>query len=144
MATKRHYTIDNTNKLVNAVVVDLTERDKKEIKNYIDLGYTLVPQDRPKKPKLTKEQETEKRKANPFSEINIQAFLKENGTKAQQDKYWEIYKEQARDSKTKMPLVYKTSKEGKFTEGEPRTKGHIATIGWFKKEFPNYPGESKK
>lgn len=140
MAVKKHYTVDNTSKLVKAIIADLTEKEKKEVKNYMDLGYTLIPEERPKKKQLTEEEKAK----NPFSEKNIQAFLKENGTKAQIDNYWKIYNEQAIDHKTGMPLVYKTnSKNGKFKKGEPRTKGHIATIVWFKKEFPKYEEEFK-
>lgn len=139
MAQKKHYTIDNDNRLVKAIVVDLTEKEKKEVKNYIDLGYTLYAEDRPKKKKLTDEEKAK----NPFSEKNIQAFLKQNGTQEQQKEYWRLYKEQATDKKTGLPAVYKTdSKKNsatQFKKGDPKPKGHIATLQWFKNEFPNYP-----
>lgn len=149
MAFKKHYTIDNDYKQVKAIVADITEREKKEIKNYIDLGYTLIPQDRPKKKKQTEEE----KKANPFSQKNIQNYLENNATKEQQKQYWNIYNEQAIDKKTQQPAVYKTdSKEEKdkagniiyekgqkFKKGDPKPKGHIATLQWFKIEFPDYP-----
>ena len=139
MPGKKHYTIDNANKIVKAIIVDLTEREKKEIKNYIDLGYILSAEEKPKKIKPTAEEQAK----NPFSEKNIQAFLKENGTKAQQEKYWEIYNEQAIDKKTGLPAVYKTDSKPtstkKFKKGDAKPKGHIATLQWFKNTFPTYP-----
>lgn len=139
MAHKKHYTIDNENKIVRAIIVDLTEKEKKEIRNYLDLGYTLSEVEKPKKQKAT-EEEKEK---NPFSEKNIQAFLKDNATKQQQEAYWELYNEQAKDKATGKPAVYKTdSKKGSakvFKKGDPKPKGHIATLQWFKQTFKDYP-----
>ena len=138
MATKKHYVVDDTNKIIRAVIVDLTEKEKKEIKNYLDLGYTLVAVEKPKKERPTEEEQAK----NPFSEKNIQAFLKEKATKEQQDEYWKLYKEQANDKKTGLPAVYKTdskpNSKNKFKKGEPKPKGHIATLQWFKTTFPNY------
>lgn len=142
MALKKHYEIDNNRRLVKAIIVSLTEREKKEIKNYIDLGYNLVPLEKEKKPKLTEEEKQKQKKENPFSEQNIQAFLKKNASEEQQKEYWKLYNTQGKDSKTGLPLVYKTdSKENsrvKFKKGDPRPKGHIATLQWFKKTFPEY------
>ena len=149
MAQKKHYTIDNDNKLVKAIVIDLTEKEKKEVKNYIDLGYNLVPQERPKRIILDKEerekrnkQKEEEKKKNKFSEMNVQAFLKQKATQEQQKEYWKLYNEQAKDKKTGLPAVYKTdSKENsttQFKKGDPKPKGHIATLQWFKTTFPDY------
>ena len=153
MAKKtQHYTVDNKNKIVRAYIARLTEKEKKEIKNYLDLGYTLIAEEEPVKRTLTKEEREEEQKQkekeqkeNPFSEINIQKFLKEKATQEQQKNYWELYNEQAKDKKTNLPAVYKTdskkNSKKQFKAGDPKPKGHIATLQWFKTEFPNYPAE---
>ena len=57
MAKKtQHYTVDNKNKIVRAYIARLTEKEKKEIKNYLDLGYTLIAEEEPVKRTLTKEE----------------------------------------------------------------------------------------
>ena len=63
----------------------------------------------------------------------IQEWLKENGTKEQQAKYWELFN--AVVMKDDKPVLYKTGEKA----GEPKVKGHIATLSWFKETFPKYP-----
>lgn len=136
MAVK-HYEVDNINHIVKAVVVKLSEKELKEIKNYVALGYTLVNIEPPKKKKVTEED----KKNNPFSEQNVKKYLEEHGTEKQKADYYKIYNTQAKDKKTNMPAVYKTNSKDqqKFKAGDPKPKGHIATLQWFKNEFPNYP-----
>ena len=141
-----HYTIDNDKLTVNAVVELLNDKEMKLVKKYVALGFKLVPVAKAKPQKRTAEEKAEeeaekarKQAENPFSEVNVKKFLEENGTAAQKKEYYRIYNEQAKD-KNGNPVFYKTdSKEGKFKKDEPKKKGHIATISWFKKEFPDYP-----
>lgn len=134
MAEKKEpYRIDNENKIVYAIVERLKGKSLQRVKNLIALGYALVPEEPPKKAK---------KEASLLTEKNIQAFLKEKGTKEQQNKYWELYNEQAKDQKTGLPAVYKTDStaksKGTFKKGEPKPKGHVATLAWFKNTFPNH------
>ena len=139
----KNYTINYETKVIEADISKLTTREKKEINNHLDLKFTLVPRVKVET-KKSKEEEEAERIANPFSEINVQKYLEKNASQKQKEKYWEKYNEQAKDSKTKMPLYYKKdTPDGKHKAGEPRVKAHIATLGWFKKEFPNYEEEFK-
>lgn len=132
---KKHYEVNNTTKQVFVDMVKVTEAEKKVIKNYLDLGYVSVAIEKPKTKKATEEE----KKANPFSEQNIQSFLKSKGTAEQNKKYWDLYNQQAKDKVTKQPTFYKTnSKDGRFKAGDPKPVGHIGTLRWFKAEFPNY------
>lgn len=150
----------------NKVIVkleQLTDKDMAAVKNAVALGLELVPYVKPKKePKDTNSKLTAEA---------VQKYLKEHGTKEQQNKYWEIYNEQATNEEGN-PLFYKNNvyktetietgdldengKPKKTTQrvkdengkniilhkkGEPRKKGHIATLYWFKKEFKEYPNK---
>ena len=142
MASKKHYKINRKANTIEAVISELNEKDIKDIKICTQLGMTFIPIEPEPKIKLTKEEQEKKRKENPFSEINVQNYLKEYATPKQQKAYFDIYNQQARDGKTKEPLFYKNdSADGKHKEGEPKVKGHIAGLSWFKKEFPNYKKE---
>lgn len=112
-----NYTIEGKN--VVAKVSQLTEKELKSVKNYLALGYTLVEYKKPKK---------EPKEA--FKAATIQEWLKENATKAQQEEYWERFNSPVIDKDTKQPKVKKN--------GEPRIRGHVATLAWFKKTFPKY------
>lgn len=143
--SKAHYEVDATNRIIRAIVARLTDKELKEIKNYVTLGFQLVPVEEEKKKRATEEEKAN----NPFSEMNVRKFLEEKGTKAQQKKYNELYNEQATDKKTGLPAVYKNDspankkqgleKGAKFKKGDKKPKGHIATLAWFKTEFPDYP-----
>ena len=145
---QKHYTIDNEKQNVYVVMELVNDKELKLVKKYIKLGYTLIPVEKEKRIYKTKEQKQaeEKEKAElaakkPFSEVNVQTYLEENGTAAQKKKYYEMYNEQAHD-KNGNPVYYKTdSPDGKFKKGEPKKKGHIATLSWFKEEFPKYKEE---
>ena len=112
------YTRGNT---IYANIPALTERELKTVKNYRELGYKLVP---------IKEKKEEKPKDSKFTAKAIQAFLEEKGTKEQNKIYWEKYN---------APVIDKeTGEQKKYKNGKARVKGHIATIRWFKNEFPDY------
>ena len=143
---QKHYTIDNEKRTVNVVMERANDKELKLIKKYINLGYVLVPIPKAKPVAKSAEEKAaekaakvEKAANNPFSEVCIRKFLEEHGTAAQRKEYNRRYNEQAHD-KNNNPVFYKTdSKEGKFKKGDPKVKGHIATLSWFKNEFPNYP-----
>lgn len=136
---KEPYRIDNDNRIVYAIVERLKGKSLQRVKTLIDLGYALIPEEPPKKVKKEDSLLTEK---------NIQEFLKVKATKEQQDTYWEKYNEQATDKKTGRPAVYKTNStaksKGTFKKGEPKPKGHVATLAWFKNTFPNYEKDMKE
>ena len=134
MAAKKHFEVDNSAKKVYAIVASLTEKETKEVKTLLDLGFQLVIQEKEAKKKLSKEE----KEALPFGEKKIQAFLKD---KPEMYKiYMEKYNAPAIDSKTGDVKRYKTdSKTGKYKKGDVMKRGHIATLHWFKEQFPNYP-----
>ena len=114
-------------------VKDITKGELKTIKKLAEgLGYKLVP--------FTPEKEKKEAKPEWKAEA-IQKFLEEKGTKAQQKKYWEKFNEPMKDEDGETVVYKKDSKDGKHKKGEPRVKGHVATLQWFKKEFPKYPEE---
>ena len=143
-----HYTIDNDKLTVNAVVELLNDKEMKLVKKYVALGFKLVPVAKAKpQRKSAEEREAEKaakaaeQAKKPFAEVNIRKYLKEKGTAEQRKHYEKLYNEQAKD-KSGNPVFYKTdSKEGKFKKGEPKKRGHINTLSWFRSEFPDYPEE---
>lgn len=118
----KHYIVEGKN--IIADVAKLNEKELAAVRNYIALGFSLVE---PKKEKKDPKEE--------FKAEVIQAWLEENGTKAQIAHYWDLYN--APVVKEGETLYYaKDCKMGK--KGEPKKKGHIATLNWFKKEFPKY------
>ena len=133
---KKHYEVNNATKKIIVDMEKVTEKELKIVKNYLELGYESVEVEKPKTKKATEEE----KKANPFSEQNIQKFLKANGTADQNKTYWDLYNKQAKDKETKQPVFYKTDSKpaGKFKKGDPKPVGHIGTLRWFKAEFPNY------
>lgn len=119
----KHYIVEG-NKVI-ADVAKLNEKELAAVKNYIALGFSLVE---PKKEKKVAKAE--------FKAEAIQAWLEENATKAQQAKYWELFNAPV-EKDGEVVCYTKDCKMGKA--GDPKKKGHIATLNWFKKEFPNYP-----
>ncbi len=107
-------------KKVIAKVAALSEKELQAVKNYMALGYVL--------------EEYKKEKKEPqelFKAATIQKWLDENGTKAQKKEYWD---------KFNAPVIDKATGEAKLKkDGTKKVKGHVATLAWFKKEFPNYP-----
>ena len=113
----------------------ITKAEVKAIKKLQDFfGYIIVPETE-KKEKETNEI---------WTATVIQEFLNENGTKAQIDKYWQLHNEPMVDKETNKPLLIKKDnpKTGRKA-GEVRVKGHIATLRWFKSQFPDYGKEEK-
>lgn len=119
-----NYTIDNEKKVIIVKMESATDKEMKAIINYQKLGYELVPY---KKAKKTDEELA----ASKYSKVNMLKYLETNGTKEQQKRFAEIQEEIA---------------EGKFYEkdtkthkkGEPKKKGFIAALKYFKEQFPNY------
>lgn len=122
----------------NAIKFDvdkITKTEMKQIKKLADgLGYKLQPLVKPK----------EKKEANPqWTEKAIRAYLDEYGTKAQKEKFADKYNAPILDE-DKNPVLYrKDSKDGKHKKGDIRIKGFVATIQWFKKQFPDFPDAPK-
>ena len=108
---------------------NITKAEAKAVKKLADLfNYKLVPYI----PEIKKEPKEI------WTAAAVQKFLEENGTKAQQKQYWDKFNAPMLDDAGK-PVVYKNdSKDGRHKKGETRVKGHVATMQWFKKEFPNY------
>lgn len=143
MAKEKNYKVIGNE--IHAVILKLTEKETKEVKKYMDLGFKLVV----KQPVVkTKEEKAAEQKANPYSKENVEAFLKGLEDKT----YWETYKarynEQAgtnrkqKDKKT--GKVVALDDEPKYLKtGEPKKKGFANCIGWFKENF-EYDTEAKK
>ncbi len=127
------YKVNHTRRKVYAKPLALSEKEKEEVKAYLDLAYTISePKEQPK--------QTEEEKAkNKFSMVNVQKYLEENGTKEQQKHYWKLFNAPAIDKKTRLEKTYKLdTKDGKHKAGDIKVRGHIATLRWFKTTFPNY------
>lgn len=143
-AKEKNYEVDNDKKIVSAVVVKLTEREKKEVKNYLDLGYNLQP----KEPKVRTKEEIEAAKkaakeeqaANPYSKQNVEAFLQKEGNEALWEEYQQRYNEQAgtnRHRKNKDGVVEALEDEPVFLKDKktPKKKGFANCVGWFQEHF---------
>ena len=143
MAKERNYSINNEEQAVYEVVVKLSAKEKKEIKNYLDLGYKLVPVE----PKVRTKEEIEEAKkaaaeakaANPYSQQNIEKFLQNKGNEALWAEYQKRYNEQAgtnRHRKNKKGVVEPLTDEPKFLKsGERKKKGFANCVGWFQEHF---------
>lgn len=113
---KTNYEINSKAKTITVKMGSITPKQLKLVKNYVELGYKLIEYVKPTNDKFKKE--------------TIKNFLDQNGTKEQIAKYNELYN---------TPQIDKDTKKQKLTKaGKPMVKGHIATLQWFKKEFPNY------
>ena len=124
----KHYRIEGNKVIAN--VAKLTEDEITAIKNYLLLGFTLC------EPQKKKNKEAK----DAYVAEYVQAWLYENATDEQIEKYWELYNEPViKDGEV---VVYKKDcKSGK--EGEPKKKGHINTLPWLNKTFPEY-GKTEK
>ena len=129
MATTNYRVVGNE---IHFDPMKITKAEAKAIKKLQDFfGYSIVPE------------KEEKEKSEIWTAAAIQEFLNKNGTKAQIEKYWKLHDEPMVDKETNQPLLIKKDnpKTGRKA-GEVRVKGHIATLRWFKEEFPDY-GEEK-
>lgn len=139
----KHYEVNNETKVINARMELLSENDIKVLKNYVAFGYTInAVEQKKKKVEIASDEE---KALNPYSAMNIQRYLKEvagineiegdkNKGKAYIDIYWELYKEPLKNG-----AVYKKDSADKmFKAGEPRVKGHVGTLKWFKDTFADY------
>lgn len=107
----------------NTIYVDveeISEKDFETVLRYQKLGFVIETR-KTKKPSATGDK---------FKATTIQNWLKENATKEQQKKYWEVFNAPVYDTKTKKKKINK--------DGTPRKKGHVAGLAWFRKEFPEY------
>lgn len=105
----------------------LTQKEIKEIKNYVSLfGYTIVNY---VEPKLTEEELAEEQKKNPRSKQNIEKYLKANGTEEQKKKFAEIQEEIATDEEGNTKY---------YKNGKPIKKGFMGAYRYFKEQFPQY------
>lgn len=139
----KHYKVNNETKTITVNMVSLEEEEIKVLKNYIAFGYTVIANE--SKKKEVKIASKEEKALNPYSAMNIQKYLKEeagineiegdeNKGKAYIDIYWDLYK-----APLKSGAVYQNdSEDGMFKKGEPRVKGHVGTLRWFKTTFPDY------
>lgn len=143
MAREKNYKVIGSE--IHAVILKLTERETKEVKKYLDLGFKLVVVEPVVK---SKEEKAAEQKANPYAKENVEAFLQSLTDK----KYWETYQarynEQAGTNRMqknkKTGKVEKIADEPKFLKsGEPKLKGFANCIGWFKENF-EYDAEAKE
>lgn len=120
MAKRENYKIADKEKEIYVKMSNkLSAKELTVINNYVSLGYKMVV--------------WEKAVNEDWTAAAIQKWLKENGTKEQQAKYWELFN--AVVMKDNKPVLYKTGAKA----GEQKVKGHIATLSWFKETFPKYP-----
>lgn len=148
-----NYRVDGNK--VYAVITKLTDKETKEVKKYIELGFQIVAEE-PKK--LTKEEKAEKAaankaakakasKENPYSKENVEKFLKQKGNEALWEEYKARYDEQAgtnRVRKNEAGVVEKIEDTPKFLKsGKPKKKGFANCIGWFTDKF-EWDAEAKE
>jgi hypothetical protein len=146
---KAHFTVDSKNKVIFANVEKLTDKELNTVKKYITLGYEL------------KETETVKKETPDFSRDSVIKFLEENGTPEQIATFNRIMDEPIKSGAVYAKDVYeretyigadgethtrdKKDKDGNkiisHRAGEPKTKGYIASLKYFKEQFPLYPNK---
>lgn len=135
MATK-NYTVEAKEKVIYAVVSKLNDKETREVKKFLDLGFSIVPVE-PKK--LTKEEKEAAQIANPYSKINVEAFLKREGNEALFAEYQSRYNEQAGTNRTETQedgTKVSVPDQPKFCKnGKPLKKGFANCIGWFRAKF---------
>jgi len=139
----KHYEVNNETKVINARMELLSENDIKVLKNYVAFGYTInAVEQKKKKVEIASDEE---KALNPYSAMNIQRYLKEeagiNNVVGSEDEgkpyidiYWKLYKKPLKNG----ALYKKDSSDGMFKAGEPRVKGHVGTLQWFKNTFADY------
>ena len=131
MAKTKHYEVDNVAKQVKAVIIKLTDAEQMEVDKFRHNGYEIIGVDKLK---------TEKRESL-YTQEKVVAYLKSLGKQEYLDTYNKLYNEQALDKNKKPSYYLEDSKNGKHKKGEPKVKGHIGTLTWFKKTFENYPNK---
>lgn len=112
------YQINDESREISADIDRLSNKDITRLQKYQLLGYKIINKKEP-----TKEPKEE------FKKEVIIKFLEDKPEHLK--KYWELYNEPS--------ISKKTNKVRKTKEGKIIPKGHIATLSWFKKEFPKYP-----
>lgn len=131
-----NYRVDGNK--VYAVITKLTDKETKEVKKYIELGFQIVAEE-PKK--ISKEEKAAKAaankaakakasKENPYSKENVEKFLKQKGNEDLWEEYKKRYNEQAGTNR-----VGKEDEPKFLKSGEPKKKGFANCIGWFTDKF---------
>lgn len=147
MAATKKYTVDNKGRRILATIAKLSPADLKEIKNYIALGFEIVDVE---PPKLSKEEKAERaaankaarekaRKENPYSQLNVEKFLKQEGNEALFAEYEKLFNEQAGTNNTRKQndgTIKRIPDDPKWLKsGEPKKKGYAVCIRWFTERF---------
>lgn len=140
------FIVNEEEKVIYAKMGMLTDKDKKAIKDYVDLfGYKIEKYVPIQKTEEEKKLEEEKQKNSKYTEEKIKAYLLKYGTEEEQKKFVDIQEEIAIDKQTNKPKVWeKDTKTHK--KGEPKKKGYIGALSWFRKldKFKTYPEAPKQ
>lgn len=133
------FIVNEEEKVIYAKMGMLTDKDKKAIKDYIDVfGYKVEKYIPIKKTEEEKKIEEEEKKNSKYSKEKIKAYLLKYGTEEQQKYFDSVQEEIAIDKKTNKPKVWDRDTEN-HKKGEPKTKGYIAALKWFRQTFETYP-----
>ena len=116
MARKNYCIIDDTNQTITFVADKLTKKEQETIKGLIAIGY--------KANRTTAEELYPTEKI--YTKENVAKFLKSKGADVEK-KFKAIQEEPAIDKDTGAAKTYKN--------GNPRKKGYIAALKWFKEEY---------
>ena len=121
----KHYET-TANKQILVSVDKLTAKELKVVKNYIELGYTLI-EVQPVKKEVVDEKWTKK---------GIETFIAKNATDEQKKEYEYLTTKQAVSKKTGKPLFNKN--------GSPRKVGIVGAFHWLSETFEEYGAEPKE
>lgn len=118
----KHYTIDETKKIIYANILALTEKEEKEIERFVKFGFTV-------------ENKVEtKAKVERLNETYILDYLKDNDEEA-----ITTYK-----SKVNEAVVDDNGKVKTTSTGKTKRKGFNAGRNWFSKTYPEDITDIKK
>lgn len=139
METMREaYKIDG-DKIIARIEV-LNEKQLKTVKNYMALGFKLVPYVKPEKPAKAKD---DKR----YTAESVKAFLEaqapediatyENMANAETGNYYkkDVPKYETTTDANGNERKKKIKGQYSHMEGDPILKGHVATLHWFKEKY---------
>ena len=116
MTRKNYCIIDDTKQTITFVADKLTKKEQETIKALIAIGY--------KANRTTAEELYPTEKI--YTKENVAKFLKSKGTDVEK-KFNAIQEEPAIDKATGATKTYKN--------GNPRKKGYVAALKWFKEEY---------
>ena len=109
----KHYSIDETKKIIYADILSLTEKEEAEVSKFLKFGYTIANK--------VKEKNTVKR----IDEEFILDYLKDDSNAIEE--YKKAKAEPARDENGNKKLT---------GTGKVRTRGFNAGRNWFSKKYP--------